>query len=102
MMFVRSLLSIALFAGASLACAQSAPGAPTDRAATATGAAPADARAPSTTTASRADDRFTFDHPAPKFHPFSLRPIPPEQESWDPTWQIDPRIARYQRWTAPN
>ena len=92
-----------LLAGAALALAQPAPG----------GSAQADA-APAATAATRDDTRAASPpaadlyragrtaREAPKLQPFSLRRIPADEEPWDPSWQIDPRIARFQRWNAPN
>ncbi len=35
-------------------------------------------------------------------HWWPLRKYAPDEEPWDPSWQMDPRIGRHQRANAPN
>ena len=60
------------------------------------------ARAATRTEGTAATDARPRGDAPPKFHPFSLKRLPPDEEPWDPTWQMDPRIGRGQRWNAPN
>ena len=42
------------------------------------------------------------DKPVKARHWWPLRKYAPDEEPWDPSWQMDPRIGRYQRASAPN
>ena len=35
-------------------------------------------------------------------YPFSLHRLSPDEEAWDPTYQMDPHIGRSQSYDAPN
>ena len=49
------------------------------------------------------DARDQRANPEPAKRPFfSFKRYAPDEEPWNPSWQMDPRIGRHQRYSAPN